>query len=116
MGQCPAPCMDLITPAAYHEAVHKVCELLQGRSEPLLRGLRAEMEQAAENLEFEKAATLRDQIRAVERTVERQAAVLPGAAAGRRGRSRRTKAWSGIVFVRSGAVTDGRAFTGRADV
>ena len=112
MGQCPAPCMDLITPAAYHEAVHKVCELLQGRSEPLLRGLRAEMEQAAENLEFEKAATLRDQIRAVERTVERQAAVLPGGGdMDAVGLFPADKGLAlGIAFVRSGAVTDGRAF------
>ena len=112
MGQCPAPCMDLITPAAYHEAVHKVCELLQGRAEPLLRGLRAEMEQAAENLEFEKAATLRDQIRAVERTVERQAAVLPGGGdMDAVGLFPADKGLAlGIAFVRSGAVTDGRAF------
>lgn len=112
MGQCPAPCMDLITPAAYHQAVHKVCELLQGRAEPLLRGLRAEMEQAAENLEFEKAATLRDQIRAVERTVERQAAVLPGGGdMDAVGLFPADKGLAlGIAFVRSGAVTDGRAF------
>ena len=112
MGQCPAPCMDLITPEAYHQAVHKVCELLQGRAEPLLRGLRAEMEQAAENLEFEKAATLRDQIRAVERTVERQAAVLPGGGdMDAVGLFPADKGLAlGIAFVRSGAVTDGRAF------
>ncbi len=112
MGQCPAPCMGLITPQAYHEAVHKVCELLQGRAVPLLRELRAEMDQAAEELEFEKAAILRDQIRAVECTVERQAAVLPGGgdmdAVGLFPADRGLAL--GIVFVRNGAVTDGRAF------
>lgn len=36
-GPVPAPCMGLITPQVYHEAVHKVCELLQGRAVPLLR-------------------------------------------------------------------------------
>ncbi|GHU94595.1 UvrABC system protein C [Deltaproteobacteria bacterium] len=112
IGQCPAPCMGLVTPEAYHDAVHKVCELLQGRSEPLLCTLREEMAQAADALEFEKAVVLRDQIQAVARTVERQAAVLPGggdmdavglfpADAGLA---------VGIVFVRGGAVTDGRSF------
>lgn len=112
MGQCPAPCMGLITPQAYHEAVHKVCELLQGRAVPLLRDLRAEMEQAAEALEFEKAAILRDQIQAVESTVERQAAVLPGGGdMDAVGLFPADKGLAlGIVFVRNGAVTDGRAF------
>lgn len=112
MGQCPAPCMGLITPQAYHEAVHKVCELLQGRSVPLLQGLRAEMEQAAQELEFEKAASLRDQIQAVECTVERQAAVLPGGGdMDAVGLFPADKGLAlGIVFVRNGAVTDGRAF------
>ncbi len=112
MGQCPAPCMELITPTAYHEAVHKVCELLQGRAGPLLRGLREAMKQAAEELEFEKAALLRDQIRAVERTVERQAAVLPGGGdMDAVGLFPADKGLAlGIVFVRGGAVTDGRAF------
>ncbi len=112
MGQCPAPCMGLITPTAYHKAVRKVCELLQGRAGSLLRGLREEMERAAGDLEFERAATLRDQIRAVERTVERQAAVLPGGgdmdAVGLFTADRGLAL--GIVFVRGGAVIDGRAF------
>lgn len=112
MGQCPAPCMGLITPQVYHEAVHKVCELLQGRAVPLLRELRAEMEQAAVDLEFEKAASLRDQIQAVESTVERQAAVLPGGGdMDAVGLFPAEKGLAlGIVFVRNGEVTDGRAF------
>ena len=112
MGQCPAPCMGLITPEAYHESVKKIIELLEGKSDALTERLHAEMEQAAEALEFENAARLRDQIRAVERTVERQAAVLPGGGdmdalgifPAERGLA------LGIIFVRGGAVTDGRAF------
>ncbi len=112
MGQCPAPCMGMVTPQEYNENVRKVTDLLQGRSAELLGGLRAAMEQAAEELEFEKAASLRDQIRAVESTVERQAAVLPGGGdmdvvglfSADRGLA------LGLIFVRGGAVTDGRAF------
>ena len=112
MGQCPAPCMGMVTPEEYNENVRKVTDLLQGRSAELLRSLRTAMEQAAEELEFEKAATLRDQIRAVETTVERQAAVLPGGgdmdAVGLFQAERGLAL--GIVFVRNGAVTDGRSF------
>ncbi len=112
MGQCPAPCMNLVTSQEYNENVRKVTDLLQGRSAELLGSLRAAMEQAAEELEFERAASLRDQIRAVESTVERQAAVLPGGGdmdavglfAADRGLA------LGLLFVRNGAVTDGRAF------
>lgn len=112
MGQCPAPCMDLVTPQQYNENVRKVCDLLQGRTAPLLDSLRQAMEQASEDLEFEKAAILRDQIRAVERTVERQAAVLPGGGdMDAVGLYQADKGLAlGIVFVRGGAVTDGRAF------
>lgn len=112
MGQCPAPCMGMVTPQEYNENVRKVCDLLQGRAAPLMNSLREAMDRASEDLEFEKAAILRDQIRAVERTVERQAAVLPGGgdmdAVGLFPADRGLAL--GIVFVRGGAVTDGRAF------
>ncbi|MBO4301320.1 MAG: excinuclease ABC subunit UvrC [Desulfovibrio sp.] len=112
MGQCQAPCMGMVTTQAYQENVSRVTALLQGRSEELLRSLHSAMEQAAEALEYERAAALRDQIRAVEITVERQAVVLPGKGdmdvvglfASDRGVA------LGIIFVRNGAMTDGRAF------
>lgn len=112
MGQCPAPCMGLADKKEYQKSIRKVCDLLGGNAEPLLSGMRQEMADASENLDFERAATLRDQIKAVEKTVERQAAILPGAkdmdAIGiypaERGMA------LGIVFVRNSAVGDGRAF------
>ncbi|WP_299394888.1 excinuclease ABC subunit UvrC [uncultured Desulfovibrio sp.] len=112
MGQCPAPCMGLITSEDYHQSVKKIIELLEGKSDALTSRLQKEMEDAAEALDFETAARLRDQIRAVERTVERQAAVLPGGGdmdalglfPAERGLA------LGVIFVRKGAVTDGRAF------
>ena len=112
MGQCPAPCMGLVTSQAYQENVHKVMELLQGRSKELLRSLHAAMDQAAETLEYERAAALRDQIRAVEATVERQAAVLPGGGdMDAIGIFPAEKGLAlGVIFVRNGAMTDGRAF------
>lgn len=112
MGQCPAPCMGSVSPEQYHVAVERVCAILEGRAGPLLRTLRAEMEAAAEELEFERAARLRDQITAVERTVERQAAILPaGGDMDAIGLAEVEKGLGlGVVFVRNGAVTDGRTF------
>lgn len=112
MGQCPAPCMGLVDSRQYFEAVQQVMDVLEGKSAPLLARLRQEMEAAGEALEFEQAARLRDQIRAVERTVERQATVLPGGGdmdviglfAADKGLA------LGLVFVRNGAMTDGRTF------
>lgn len=112
MGQCPAPCRGLVSKEEYRKSVHKVCELLEGNSRPLLDGLRSDMEKFAEALDFERAARLRDQIIAVERTVERQAAILPGATdMDAIGLYQSEKGMAlGIVFVRNGAVGESRAF------
>lgn len=79
MGQCPAPCVLEADSAAYKDMVSRVEMLLSGRSTELLDMLRAEMLAASDALNFEKAAALRDQLRAVEATVERQVVVLSGA-------------------------------------
>ncbi|HEY8966904.1 MAG TPA: UvrB/UvrC motif-containing protein, partial [Candidatus Methylacidiphilales bacterium] len=57
---CSAPCIGKITQEAYMETVHKACEFLQGRSSEMLDKLEAEMKTAAERLDFEKAARLRN--------------------------------------------------------
>lgn len=112
MGQCPAPCLGTVSREDYHKAVNQVCSLLDGHADSLLHELQRAMEHAAEEMEFEKAAVLRDQMRAVERTVERQAAVMPGKAdmdalgifEGQKGLA------LGMVFLRGGHVIDGRGF------
>lgn len=112
MGQCPGPCMGLIDRKEYHKNIRRVCDLLAGQSAPLLDGMNEEMLKAADAEDFERAAQLRDQIRAVEKTVERQAAVLPGAGdMDAIGLFEAEKGMAlGIVFVRNGAVADGKAF------
>lgn len=112
MGQCLGPCTLPVDQAVYRAMLHKVEMLLSGRSSELITTLRQEMAVAAEGLQFEKAARLRDQIRAVERTVERQSVVLPpsvsldiiGVAQVPEGLA------LGIVFVRDGLLLDGRNF------
>ena len=76
MGQCLAPCTRDVDPEVYAALVRRVEYILRGRTGELLASLRRDMAELSAALEFEKAAVLRDQIRAVERTVERQAAVL----------------------------------------
>ncbi len=112
IGQCPAPCTENISIAEYAHTVQQVAELLSGNSTALLASLRTEMDTAATALEFEKAARLRDQIRAVEHTVERQAAILPGGGdMDAVGISLADKGLAlGIIFVRNGAIVDGRSF------
>lgn len=78
MNQCPGPCVLDVDRDGYMQMVRKVEMLLAGRSTELIDMLRADMQAASDALEFEEAARLRDQLQAVERTVERQAAVLPG--------------------------------------
>ncbi len=112
MSQCPAPCMEYITPTDYNVGVQKVRELLSGRSEALLQSIESEMLAASEALEFETAATLRDQLHAVQRTVEKQAVVIPGGTdMDIVGLSCADKGMAlGILFVRGGVLMDGRNF------
>lgn len=112
MGQCPAPCMGMITQEEYNKQVRKVCDLLDGHSTPLVDNMREEMEKASEELDFERAAMLRDQIRAVEKTVEKQAAIVPGAKdMDVIGLCQSDKGLAlGVIFVRSGAVGGNRSF------
>jgi excinuclease ABC subunit C len=70
--RCIAPCTAYCTKEEYDEVIQQVILFLEGKADDVLRRLRKQMDDAAERLEFERAAQLRDQIRAIERTVERQ--------------------------------------------
>lgn len=76
IGQCLAPCVLAVDPGEYAALVRRVEAFLTGRSAEVLRAVEREMEQAAEELAFEKAAGLRDLLRAMKKTVEGQATVL----------------------------------------
>ena len=77
IGQCPGVCQELITPEDYHKIVQRVAMVFQGRSHELIDILTAQMEQAAENLDFEKAALLRDQLKGLETLSANQKVALP---------------------------------------
>ncbi|WP_448561724.1 excinuclease ABC subunit UvrC [Trichothermofontia sp.] len=77
IGRCPGVCQQLITPEAYRRTVQKVAMVFQGRSSELVETLTQQMEQAAEALNFELAAKLRDQIAALKSLNAEQKVALP---------------------------------------
>lgn len=75
--RCDAPCAGLIDPVHYRKMVEQVLLFLEGRQDDLLPQIAREMEAAAEKLEFERAAVLRDKMRALEKVIEKQKIVSP---------------------------------------
>jgi len=69
---CLGPCIDAVSKKEYAEVIKQVILLLEGKQEAVVHELENKMEKAAEALDFEKAAWLRDRIRAVEQVVEGQ--------------------------------------------
>jgi excinuclease ABC subunit C len=72
IGQCSAPCHGNISVADYQLLVDGVVALLSGRDSGIRDLLQTRMQQAASRMDFETAATLRNQIQAIEKTVEQQ--------------------------------------------
>jgi len=72
---CTAPCIGAIDKNGYRQMIEDLGQFLNGRTDPIVSRLRTEMAQASEKLNFEKAATKRDQIQAIETVVERQKVV-----------------------------------------
>ena len=70
--RCTAPCVGLISEADYHESIVAVRLFLTAKSQELLKSLGVKMDQAAEALDFEKAAVLRDQIKSLRQLQEGQ--------------------------------------------
>ncbi len=75
MNGCLAPCCRDVPPENYKEQVQEAVLFLKGRTPELIRKIQAEMTQAAESREFEKAARLRDKLFSIQRTLEKQTAV-----------------------------------------
>jgi excinuclease ABC subunit C len=70
--RCQGPCIEAISKAQYRADIDQVELFLEGRQETLVKALRLDMADAAERTEYERAAVLRDKIRAIERTMESQ--------------------------------------------
>ncbi len=72
INKCSGPCVGHISPEAHREIVEEFISFMEGRTRPVLRRLEDEMREAAEQLNFETAARLRDQLASVRKALERQ--------------------------------------------
>ena len=76
IGKCSAPCVGTVTAEEHRAIVDDFCDFMAGRTDTFVRRLERDMLQASEQLEFEKAARLRDDIAALRRAMEKQTVVL----------------------------------------
>ncbi|MEM9120288.1 MAG: excinuclease ABC subunit UvrC [Cyanobacteria bacterium P01_F01_bin.56] len=77
IGRCPGVCQELISSEDYHKTVQRVAMVFQGRTNELETILTQQMEKAAEELRFEQAAQIRDQLQGLERLTAHQKVALP---------------------------------------
>lgn len=112
MGKCLGPCVGSADADQYQDQVKKVLMVLEGRNKSLIRELKQEMASAAENLYFERAAEIRDQIQALSKTLEKQ--IIASSTLKDQdifGYCRQgTSIGITILFVRDGLVTGSRSF------
>src|SRR5215212_774744 len=76
IGKCSAPCVGRVTPEEHRAIVDDFVDFMAGRTDLMVKRLEREMAEAAEGMEYEKAARLRDDLGALNRAMEKQAVVL----------------------------------------
>ncbi|HWJ10181.1 MAG TPA: excinuclease ABC subunit UvrC, partial [Nocardioides sp.] len=76
IDKCSAPCVGRVTADEHRQIVDDFCDFLSGRTDKMVRALERRMHEAAEDLDFETAARLRDDVQALRRALEKQAVVL----------------------------------------
>ncbi len=112
MGRCLGPCAKPVSVQEYGKIVNQIKLLLEGRDRELIRTLQEEMEHFASQLDFENAARIRDQMKDIERTVEKQHVVSQGmenqdiVAVVQNGLFRQLA----VLFVRGGRLLENRNF------
>ncbi|MCG7210940.1 excinuclease ABC subunit UvrC [Streptomyces arenae] len=79
IGKCSAPCVGRIDPEDHRELAEDFCDFMAGRTGTYLRRLENQMTEAAEEMEYERAARLRDDIGALKKAMEKNAVVLADA-------------------------------------
>ncbi|UJB41440.1 excinuclease ABC subunit UvrC [Streptomyces sp. A1-5] len=79
IGKCSAPCVGRVSPEEHRELAEEFCDFMAGRTGAHLRRLERGMQEAAEEMEYERAARLRDDIGALRRAMEKSAVVLADA-------------------------------------
>ncbi|MFI6081819.1 excinuclease ABC subunit UvrC [Streptomyces sp. NPDC051217] len=79
IGKCSAPCVGRVTPEEHRQLADEFCDFMAGRTGAYIRRLEQRMAIAAEDMEYEKAGRLRDDIGALRRAMEKNAVVLADA-------------------------------------
>lgn len=79
IGKCAAPCVERVTPQEHRELAEDFCEFMTGRTGTYIRRIERQMAEAADDMEYEKAARLRDDIGALKKAMEKSAVVLADA-------------------------------------
>ncbi|MFD7232971.1 excinuclease ABC subunit UvrC [Streptomyces sp. NPDC059881] len=79
IGKCSAPCVGRVTAEEHRELAEDFCDFMAGRTGTYIRRLEKDMTAAAEEMEYERAARLRDDIEALRRALEKNAVVLADA-------------------------------------
>lgn len=79
IGKCSAPCVGRVTPEEHRDLAENFCDFMAGRTGTYIRRLEKDMMQAAEEMEYERAARLRDDAEALRRAMEKSAVVLADA-------------------------------------
>ncbi|MGW8401024.1 excinuclease ABC subunit UvrC [Streptomyces lydicus] len=79
IGKCSAPCVGRIPAEEHRELAEEFCDFMAGRTGAYIRRLERRMQEAAEEMEYERAARLRDDIGALKRAMEKSAVVLADA-------------------------------------
>ncbi|MFB6907079.1 excinuclease ABC subunit UvrC [Streptomyces bacillaris] len=79
IDKCSAPCVGRVTPEEHRELAEDFCDFMAGRTGTYIRRLEKDMMQAAEEMEYERAARLRDDAGALKRAMEKSAVVLADA-------------------------------------
>ncbi len=79
IGKCSAPCVERITAEDHRELAEEFCDFMAGRTGTYLHRLERQMAEAAEDMEYERAARLRDDIGALKKAMEKNAVVLADA-------------------------------------
>lgn len=73
---CSAPCIGTVDQAKYRQIINDLCQFLEGRTEPIVSRIQQDMHRAADELRFEQAAGMRDQLEAIQKVVERQKVIF----------------------------------------
>jgi len=74
---CVGPCIGAVNQSEYHQMIGDLQNFLNGRSDKIVKRLKSKMDTASQELQFESAAAIRDQLKAIETVVERQKVVFP---------------------------------------